>query len=80
MGSDYIVVDKPLAEPPLAIQSIANWGDKTDFTWDLHLAAGSPAKGAGPNGGNLGSSVDVQAYIKGDFNGDGKRDLPVLPQ
>ena len=80
VGPDYIVVDKPLDVPPLTIQSIANWGDKTDFTWDLHLDDGSPAKGAGPDGRDMGSSLDVQAYIKGDFNGDGKRDLPVLPK
>ncbi|NIA22084.1 MAG: hypothetical protein GWP05_09020 [Anaerolineaceae bacterium] len=78
-GPDYIVVDKPLKKPPTTMQSIANWGSKTDFAWDLRLADDSPAKGAGPDGKDIGSSLDIRAYIKGDFNGDLRRDLPVLP-
>ena len=80
VGGDYIVVDAPLAEPPLTMQSVANWGEKTDFTWDLRLADDSPAKAAGEGGRDIGCTLDIQAYMRGDFNGDGRRDLPPAPK
>jgi len=80
VGSDFIVVDKPLPMPPIAMQTIANWGDRTDYRWDVRPAEGSPALKAGPDGRDIGSNLVIQDYIKGDFNGDGKRDLVELPK
>ncbi len=34
----------------------------------------------GDKGQDVGSNIDIQAYTRGDFNGDGKRDLPPLPR
>ena len=80
VGRDHIVVDTPLAAPPLTMQSVANWGDKASFVWDLGLADDSPARGAGEGGGDIGCDLDIQAYRRGDFDNDGQRDLPALPQ
>jgi len=70
--------------PPIASlhewrwETIVNWKDRTDFVWDLRLADDSPGKKMGDQGQDVGSTIDIQAYFKGDFNGDGKRDLPTL--
>ena len=58
---------------------LVNWKDKTDFTWDLRLADDSPGRKMGDKGQDVGSCIDIQAYLKGDFNGDGRRDLPAMP-
>ena len=71
-GSDYIVNDKA--------EMIVNWGETTDFSIDLTLQAGSPALGAGDDGKDAGSSIDLRAYMNGDFNGDGRRDVPAWPR
>jgi hypothetical protein len=34
----------------------------------------------GDDGKAVGSNIDIQAYRKGDLNGDGKRDLPEVPR
>lgn len=45
----------------------------------LGLANGSPGKGMGDDRRGVGSSIDMQAYLNGDFDGDGRRDLPPVP-
>ena len=80
IGKDWFEVDKPLAAAPITIQSVANWGDKAEAAWDVTLAKDSPARKAGKDGRTLGSDVDYKAFRAGDFNGDGKRDLPELPE
>lgn len=62
------------------MQTIANWGDKTDIRWDTRPAQDSPAIKAGKNGVDIGSNLSIQDYARGDFDGDGVRDLPVLPK
>ncbi len=79
-GKGYIVVDKPLKKPPLVGLSVANWGEKEKIVWDLRLAKDSPARGSGLGGRDIGSAIDVRAYRRGDFNGDGKRDLREIPK
>jgi len=89
-GTDRIVTavdtDGPWIEidpgdPQFAIKAtqVANWKDNTDFTLDFTLQPGSPAIGAAEDGGNAGSAVNIQNYCAGDFNGDGRRDLPLPP-
>jgi hypothetical protein len=79
-GDGFIVVDPPLAARPQTPDFVvANWKKVGSFALDLRLAEGSPGKGAASDGKDIGSSVDIQAYLKGDFNGDGKRELPPLP-
>lgn len=59
---------------------VVNWKDATEFAWDLRPAEGSPAVGMGDRGQDVGSSINMQAYMKGDFDGDGQRDLPPVPE
>ena len=72
-------------EPPLkrlhhyGWNTLVNWKDRKDFVWDLRLADDSPGKRIGDDGKDVGSDIDIQAYMKGDFNGDGRRDLPQVP-
>jgi len=79
-GPDFVVLDQPFDAPPITGMSLANWGDQSDFRWDLRPAEGSPAIRAGEGGCNIGCNLDIQAYIRGDFDGDGKRDLPEMPE
>jgi len=77
---EYVAFDPPL--PMLhhfKWDVLVNWKDRTDFVWDLRLSDDSPGKGMGENGADVGSNIDIQAYLKGDFNGDGRRDLPPVP-
>lgn len=72
-------------EPPLkrlhhyGWDTLVNWKTRKDFTWDLRLTDDSPGRKMGEDGKDVGSNIDMQAYMKGDFNNDGNRDLPVLP-
>ena len=77
----YIVFDPPIRSVhPYAWDTVANWRKTDKFALDLRLADDSPGKGMGEGGRDVGSSIDIQAYMKGDFNGDGKRDLPPAPK
>ncbi len=79
VDGDAIGIEPALERPPITMLSVANWGDETDYAWDLRPAEDSPALGAGEDGTNVGSDLDVQAYVRGDFDGDGERDLPTVP-
>ena len=68
---------KDLCDFPL---SVANWGDKTNLTWNLKLKETSPGHNTASDGKDMGSSLSLQNYMKGDFHGDGTRLLPVLPK
>ena len=46
---------------------------------DTSLEAASPAIGLSVIGDNAGSSIDIKTYMQGDFNGDGTRDIPIMP-
>ena len=59
---------------------VVNWGDQQDFTLDLRLKPGSPAAELAEDSGPVGSTLDIAAYHAGDFDGDGQRDLPDLPE
>jgi len=58
---------------------VVNWKEKTRFVWDLRLAPDSPGRKMGTAGQDVGSSIDMQSYMRGDFDGDGVRDLPEFP-
>jgi len=80
VSAEAVSFDPPLAKlHHIAWDVMVNWKDKTEFAWDLRLADGSPGKGLGDKGQDVGSSIDMPAYRKGDFDGDGKRDLPAVP-
>jgi hypothetical protein len=79
LGDAYVVIDPPLAQAPNDFV-LANWKKAESLALDLRLADDSPGKGLGEGGKDPGSAIDIQAYMKGDFNGDGRRDLPSLPK
>jgi hypothetical protein len=64
-----VTFDPPLAREQ-AFVTIANWKHKTDFTYDF----------SSPLNGRYGSTVNVPAYLRCDFDGDGKRDVPEVPR
>lgn len=71
--------DPPLEKVhPKGWHAVVNWKDRDERNWDLRLADGSPGKGMGDDGRDVGSSIDMQAYLNGDFDGDGRRDLPPM--
>jgi len=76
---DAITVAPPLESLPPKDWLVANWAARSDFRLDLRLAADSPGAHLAEDGGPVGSAIDVSAYQQGDFDGDGKRDLPTLP-
>jgi len=78
---EYVCFDPPLEKVhPKGWHAVVNWKDRDERNWDLRLADNSPGKGMGEDGQDAGSSIDIQAYMKGDFDGDGKRDVPPMPQ
>jgi len=82
VGEDYVAFDPPLRSLHKYVWDVVvNWRDAPGgFKWDLRLADDSPGKGMGDKGQDVGSNIDMQAYMRGDFDGDGKRDLPALPE
>jgi hypothetical protein len=77
---DVIQFTPPLKRLPFRHALVWNWKKATSTAIDVRPKPGSPALTAGPNGGPVGSTLDVEAFRRGDFDGDGKRDLPELPE
>ena len=76
---ETITVSPALRAKPLKTSLICNWGQSRDLSLDLRLTAGSPGAKLSATGGPVGSTIDIAAYQRGDFNADGKRDLPDMP-
>jgi hypothetical protein len=76
---ETITVSPALRAKPVKPSLICNWGQSRDLSLDLRLTAGSPGAKLGASGGPVGSTIDIAAYQRGDFNADGKRDLPDMP-
>lgn len=79
LDESAVTVRPGLEEKPVKDWLVANWGENGDFRLDLRLAPDSPGVSLSPIGGPVGSAIDIQAYLRGDFDGDGNRDLPALP-
>ncbi|NLX60038.1 MAG: DUF1565 domain-containing protein [Phycisphaerae bacterium] len=81
VAADHIVFDPPLAAlHPYGWDVVVNWKAAADYAWDLRTTEDSPSRGMGEGGRDVGSTVDMPSYRRGDFDGDGKRDLPILPK
>jgi len=77
VGAGYIVFDPPLEfVHPYGWDVVGNWRANEDFALDLRLAEDSPGRGMGEGGKDVGSKIDIQAYLRGDFDGNGTRDVP----
>jgi hypothetical protein len=79
LDESAVTVRPGLEEKPVKGWLLANWGENRDFRLDLRLAAGSPGASRSAASGPVGSEIDIQAYLRSDFDGDGTRDLPPLP-
>lgn len=77
---DAIQFDPPLKRLPFRHVLVWNWKKATSTAIDVRPKAGSPALTLGPNKTPVGSTLDVEAFRRGDFDGDGTRDLPELPE
>ena len=75
VGADHIILDPPLETAPDKAGLILNWKDKTNFALDLRLRPTSPARAAGPGGADIGASLDIAAFARGDTDADGKPDI-----
>lgn len=62
-----ITVEPPLREAPITSVTVLNWKSRPVGPIDLRSKSGR------------GSNVDFEAFLRGDFNGDGKRDIPAWP-
>ena len=69
-GTAWVEFTPPDDRIPLKSHLLSNWKTNTNFALDLSLQAGSPAIGAASDGGNIGSSVPMPQFTKGDFTGD----------
>jgi len=78
-AGEMIAVSPALRAKPLKPCLLCNWGESRDLSLDLRLTADSPGAKLSASGGPVGSTIDIAAYQRGDFNGDGKRDLPRIP-
>lgn len=80
-NEELVTIDPALPEAPFRLAVSLNWGANANAntTIDTSPLAGSPALGAGIGGIDIGSQIDVGDFQAGDFDGDGIRDLPILP-
>ena len=79
VGADYVTFSPGSDYIAFKCSQIINWKDKTDYNLDFTLMGGSPAIGGASDSSDMGSDINVTDYINGDFNGDGRRDIPVWP-
>jgi parallel beta-helix repeat protein len=71
-------------EPALPVRPfrdslVWNWKKAESFTLDVRPKEGTAPTTAGPDGKPAGASLNVADFEKGDFDGDGKRDIPEVP-
>ena len=69
-----ITIDPPLPAAPVKCWLVADWGANRNFALDLRLRSAAESKAPAP-----GSNIDIPAYRRGDFDGDGRRDVPAYP-
>jgi hypothetical protein len=70
-----IEFDPPLPRRPLRDALVWNWKNASSTALDLRLEEnGSPADTI-----TAGATIDIPAFQRGDFDGDGQRDIPELP-
>ena len=74
-----IVISPALRAKPVTDDLVCNWGRNKNLSWDLRLTSKSPGANLSASGGPVGSMIDIAAYERGDFDADGKRDLPQVP-
>jgi parallel beta helix pectate lyase-like protein/Big-like domain-containing protein/dockerin type I repeat protein len=79
VGADYVDFEPGYWRITWKYGCLVNWKANDNFALDLTLQAGSPAKGTGEGGADMGSPINVLQFMAGDFDGDGVRDIPTWP-
>jgi hypothetical protein len=67
VAGDAIIIHPPMKRLTVFV-FVVNWRENDNFTYDY----------SSPFNDKYGSTINVPAFMKGDFNGDGKRDVPML--
>jgi len=75
VGEDHIIIEPALKTPPEKGGLVLNWKEKRDFGLDLRVRPTSPGRGKGKDGVDMGANLDIQAFARGDVDGDGKPDI-----
>ena len=73
---EAISISPALRTKPITPGLVCHWGQNGNLSLDLRLAADSPGAKLSASGGPVGSTIDIAAYQRGDFDADGERDLP----
>lgn len=79
LNRETITISPALPQKPLTPSLICGWGRNSDLALDLRLLESSPGAKLSTSGGPIGSTIDIAAYQRGDFDADGRRDLQELP-
>lgn len=79
LGADYVEFTPGDAKVMDSAWMIANWQDKESINIDVRPTDNSPASNSALGGGDMGSSINLEAMMNGDFDGDGRRDVPPMP-
>ncbi|RMF95880.1 MAG: right-handed parallel beta-helix repeat-containing protein, partial [Planctomycetota bacterium] len=74
VDGDKLTIDPPLDVLPVKSMLVANWGESRSVALDIRPTETSPALHMGKGGETIGAALDVQAYLRGDFDGDGEPD------
>lgn len=77
---DSVSFEPALPALPFRETLVWNWKKAGKAELDLRPEAGSPALMSGTDGKAVGAQLDIPAFKRGEFNGDGKRMIPELPE
>jgi parallel beta-helix repeat protein len=80
LAGGYVRVSPICTKVPRgSLSFLWNWKGNTNFGLDLRLHEDSPGIRMGDDGRDVGSDVNIQDYVRGDFDGDGVQDVPNIP-
>lgn len=77
---ETIKFEPELPARPFRETLVWNWKKAEKAELDLRVMEGSPALTAGEGGKAVGAQLDIAAFKRGEFGGDGKRAIPELPE
>ncbi|MBC8096237.1 MAG: right-handed parallel beta-helix repeat-containing protein [Akkermansiaceae bacterium] len=81
LADGYATVSPSCEKMPLPnLSFLWNWKQNTNFRLDLRLKPGSPGAKMTRQAQDVGSNVNIQDWMRGDFDGDGTQEAPTLPR
>jgi len=76
----YIKISPKLEKVPFRIVMVCNWGRNDNFEYNFEFKDESPVKKVLYENQTPGSKINFKNIKNYDFDGDGKRDLPLLSE